>query len=526
MLRAIRMTRRLWRAAKTLGAYNVLPPPEWNEFTPPPLKLAKSLGFFRAKKSLSKGRSGERLARAFTELGPSYIKLGQFLATRPDVIGVEIARDLAELQDKLPPFPLAQAKQILAEELSSEVRATIYELGDAIAAASIAQVHKVALKPESDGAPVRVRALKILRPGIERAFAEDLEAFAWAAQHVEAVSAEAQRLRPVALIDTLARSIAIEMDLRLEGAAAVEITNNTAKDADFRVPAIDWTFTTRRILASEWIDGVSLKDRDALVTAGHDLKRLANVVVQSFLKHALRDGFFHADMHPGNLFVDKEGRLVAVDFGIMGRLDPLERRFMAETLGGFLARDYRRIAAIHLQVGFVGANHKLDDFAQALRAIGEPIFGRDASQVSMAKLLQQLFEVTRMFDMPLQPQLVLLQKTMVVAEGVARQLDPTHSIWDAARPVMEQWMIEQVGPQARLKDAAEGMTTLGRAISALPEVLRNAEQIAAMLSAGGLKLHPDTARQIAEAEVARTAHLRAAIWLGAAALAVIALAQF
>ncbi|MBI1212449.1 MAG: 2-polyprenylphenol 6-hydroxylase [Alphaproteobacteria bacterium] len=525
MFRSLRMMRRLWHAAKTLAAYDVLPPPEWNDFTPAPLQWAKALGLFRKKKSLLQGRSGERLARAFTDLGPSYIKLGQFLATRPDVIGVEIARDLSELQDRLPPFPLAQARQILAEELSQDVRATIADMGDAIAAASIAQVHKVTLKAESEGAPPRVRALKILRPGIERAFAADLEAFAWAARKLEAFSAEAVRLRPVALVDTLARSIAIEMDLRLEGAAAVEMANNTAKDADFRVPAIDWNLTTRRVLATEWIDGISLKDQDALVAAGHDVKQLANIVIQSFLKHALRDGFFHADMHPGNLFVDSEGRLVAVDFGIMGRLDPLERRFMAETLGGFLARDYRSVAAIHLQVGFVSAEHKIDDFAQALRAIGEPIFGRDASQVSMAKLLAQLFEVTRLFDMPLQPQLVLLQKTMVVAEGVARQLDPTHSMWEASRPILEQWMVEQVGPQARLKDAAEGMTSLGRAISALPEVLRNAEQIAATLSAGGLKLHPDTARQIAEAQVSRTAHVRVAIWLGAAALALIALAQ-
>jgi ubiquinone biosynthesis protein len=525
MFRSIRMMRRLWRAAKTLGAYDVLPPPEWKEYAPPPLKWAKKLGFYRKRKSLAPGRSGERLALALTELGPSYIKLGQFLATRPDVIGVEIARDLAELQDRLPPFPRAQADQILAAELALETRATIAEMSDAIAAASIAQVHKVTLKSSSEGAPPRLRALKILRPGVEHEFGADLEAFAWAAHKLEAVSAEAVRLRPVALIDTLARSIAIEMDLRLEGAAAVEIANNTSKDADFRVPAVDWDLTTRRLLATEWIDGISIKDRDSLIAAGHDLKRLANTVIQSFLKHALRDGFFHADMHPGNLFVDQEGRLVAVDFGIMGRLDPLERRFMAETLGGFLARDYRRVAMIHMQVGFVGGQHKVDDFAQALRAIGEPIFGRDASQVSMAKLLAQLFEVTRMFDMPLQPQLVLLQKTMVVAEGVARQLDPGHSMWEASRPILEQWMVDQVGPQARLKDAAEGMTSLGRAITALSEVLRNAEQIAAMLSAGGLKLHPDTARQIAEAEVARTAHIRVAIWLGAAALAVIALAQ-
>ncbi len=525
MFRALRMLGRLRRAGRVLGAYDVLPPSEWSQFTPPPLRAAKALGLFRRNKKLAVGRSGERLARALTELGPSYIKLGQFLATRPDVIGTEIARDLAELQDRLPPFALSEARKILAEELNAEALATIGDLGGPVAAASIAQVHKVILLPEVPAAPPRRRALKILRPGIERAFAEDLEAFAWAARWMERIGPEARRLRPVALIDTLARSIAIEMDLRLEGAAAVELTNNTAKESDFRVPAIDWDLTTRRVLASEWIDGVSLKDRDQLIARGYDLKRLATLVVQSFLRHALRDGFFHADMHPGNLFVDSEGRLVAVDFGIMGRLDPLARRFMAETLGGFLARDYRRVAAIHLQVGFVGPDHNVEDFAQALRAIGEPIFGRDASKVSMAKLLAQLFEVTRMFDMPLQPQLVLLQKTMVVAEGVARQLDPQHSIWDAAKPILEQWMIEQVGPQARLKDAAEGMTSLGRALSALPEVLRNAEQVAAMLSTNGLRLHPDTAKAIAAAEVRSTAHLRVAVWIGAVALALIAIAQ-
>ena len=525
MLRDIRMLKRLWRAARTLGAHNVLPPPEWNAYAPQPLQWAMAFGFFRAKKNLNHGRSGERLARAFTELGPSYIQLGQFLATRPDVVGTELARDLAELQDHLPPFPIAEAQQILSEEFSPELRATIGDLGEAVAAASIAQVHKVTLTPLSEGAPPRLRALKILRAGVERAFAQDLEAFGWAAHRVEQLSPEGRRLRPVAAIDTLARSIAIEMDLRLEGAAAVELAANTANDADFRVPAIDWDLTTRRILASEWIDGISLKDRDALIAAGHDPKRLATLVIQSFLRHALRDGFFHADMHPGNLFMDAQGVLVAVDFGIMGRLDPLARRFMAETLGGFLARDYRRVAMIHMQVGFIGAQHSVDDFAQALRAIGEPIFGRDASHVSMAKLLAQLFEVTRLFDMPLQPQLVLLQKTMVVAEGVARQLDPQHSIWEASRPIIEQWMIEQVGPQARLKDAAEGMTSLGRAITALPEVLRNAEQIAAMLSRGGIRLHPDTAREIAAAEIHATAHVRLAVWIGAAALALIALAQ-
>jgi ubiquinone biosynthesis protein len=524
MFRSFSMLRRLTRAARVLGAHGVLPPPEWQALAPPQAKLLKL--FFRKSKADMHGRSGERLARALTKLGPSYIKAGQFLATRPDVIGDVIARDLAELQDRLPPFPLDDARRMLREELDAAHLTQLGDISEAVAAASIAQVHKVTLAPAKQGEQPRRLALKLLRPNIELEFAKELEAFAWAARFVERFVPDMKRLKPTALVDTLARSVTIEMDLRLEAAAAAELAANTAKDADFRVPAVDWDFTTRRVLATEWIDGTSLKDRDALIAKGHDVKRLATGVIQSFLKHALRDGFFHADMHPGNLFVDDQGRLVAVDFGIMGRLDAISRRFMAETLGGFLARDYRRVAEIHLQIGFVPPRHTVDDFAQALRAIGEPIFGRAASNVSMARLLSQLFEVTRLFDMEMQPQLVMLQKTMVVVEGVARQLDPEHSMWEAARPVVEQWMIDQVGPQARLNQAAEGMTTLGRALTALPDVLRNAEQIAATLSSNGLKLHPDTANAIAEAQAKRTAHVRAAIWIGALALTVLAIAQF
>jgi ubiquinone biosynthesis protein len=501
----------------------VLPPPEWAELAPPQLRLLTI--FFRKSKAEMHGRSGERLARALTKLGPSYIKAGQFLATRPDVIGTEIARDLSELQDRLPPFPLEEAKRILAEQLDAAHLASIGEIGDAVAAASIAQVHKITMKPDAEYAMPRQLALKILRPNIAQEFAHELEAFAWAARLAERFVADMRRLKPTALVDTLARSVVLEMDFRLEAAAAVEMATNTAKDTDFRVPTVDWDLTTQRTLATEWIDAISLKHRDALIAAGHDVKRIATNVIQSFLKHALRDGFFHADMHPGNLFVDAQGRLVAVDFGIMGRLDAISRRFMAETLAGFLARDYRRVAEVHLQIGFVPSRHSVDDFAQALRAIGEPIFGRPASNVSMARLLSQLFEVTRMFDMEMQPQLVMLQKTMVVVEGVARQLDPQHSMWESARPVVEQWMIDSIGPQARLNQAAEGMTTLGRALSALPDVLRNAEQIASTLSSNGLKLHPDSANAIAAAEVKRTAHLRVAVWIGALALAVLAIAQ-
>ena len=523
MLRAFAMIRRLTRAARVLGAHGVLPPPEWAALAPPQTRL---LGIvFRKKQAKMHGRTGERLARALTELGPPYIKAGQFLATRPDIIGAEIARDLSELQDRMPPFPRAEAEKTLVEELGPTQAARLGDIGEAVAAASIAQVHKVALKPAKDGEPTLYRALKVLRPGVELEFARELEAHAWAARLAERTGGEMRRMKPTALVDTLARSVVIEMDLRLEAAAADEMAKNTANDTDFRIPDVDWDFTTRRVLATEWIDATSLKDIDALRAQGHDLKRLATSVIQNFLKHALRDGFFHADMHPGNLFVDAKGRLVAVDFGIMGRLDAISRRFMAETLAGFLARDYRRVADIHLQIGFVPARHSVDDFAQALRAIGEPIFGRPASNMSMARLLTQLFEVTRLFDMEMQPQLVMLQKTMVVVEGVARQLDPEHSIWESARPVVEQWMIDAVGPQARIREATEGMTTLGRAIAAFPEVLRNAEQIAAQLSTGGIKLHPDSTQAIAEAQTRRTAHVRWAIWIGAAALAVIAIAQ-
>lgn len=523
MFTAFSMLARLMRAGRVLGSYGVLPPPEWKELAPPQLRF---LGFiFPRSKASRHGRSGERLARALTSLGPSYIKAGQFLATRPDVIGTEIARDLAQLQDQLPPFAIEDARRILIEDLGAEVAAQLGELSAPVAAASIAQVHKVTLPPSKTGEPPRTLALKILRPNVEREFAAELQTFAWAARQVERLGAEMRRMKPTALVDTLARSVALEMDLRLEGAAAAEISANTAKDNDFRVPAVEWDFTTRRILATEWISATPLKDRDALIAHGHDLKRLATNIIQTFLRHALRDGFFHADMHPGNLFVEPGGKLVAVDFGIMGRLDPISRRFMAETLAGFLARDYRRVAKIHLQIGFVPPRHSVDDFAQALRAIGEPIFGRPASNMSMAKLLSQLFEVTRLFEMELQPQLMLLQKTMVVVEGVARQLDPTHSIWESSRPVVEQWMIDSVGPQARLKEAAEGMTVLGRALAALPEVLRNAEQIAATLSANGIKLHPDSAKAIAQAQSAQSSHVRAAMWIGALALAALAIAQ-
>jgi len=328
------------------------------------------------------------------------------------------------------------------------------------------------------------------------------------------------------VVETLASSVALELDLRMEAAAASELAQNTRNDDDFRVPAPDWSRTSARVFTHEWIDGVVLRDPQALSTVGRDPARIAVIVVRSFLNQALRDGFFHADMHPGNLFVDAVGRVCAVDFGIMGRLEPAMRRFMAETLAGFLARDYMRVAQVHFDYGFVPKKHNVETFAQALRAVGEPIFGLTAENMSMARLLDQLFETTRRFDMQLQPQLVLLQKTMVVVEGVARSLDPGFDIWEASRPVIETWMVDNLGPEARLRDAADGFTSLGKLAQNIPQLLRDTELIAAQLAEGGLRLHPESVRAIALSQIRRWRHVRVAMWVAAAALSLIALRMF
>jgi len=513
--------RRLWYAARVLARNDALFPKEYEALLPRAARLARRLlGSGRAKNDTAP--PGVRLARALESLGPAYIKLGQVLATRPDIVGDEVATALEQLQDRLPPFPTAQARAVIAEALGHPVEEMFAALSEPVAAASIAQVHDGLTAADP---PVRV-AVKVLRPNIAADFGRDLTAFALAARLAERWIPEARRLRPRAVVETLAASVALELDLRMEAAGASELAERTRSDPDFRVPHIDWNRTSDAVLTSEWIDGISIRDRDALVAAGHDPKRIATLVIRSFLNQALRDGFFHADMHPGNLFVDAQGRLVAVDFGIMGRLDETMRRFMAETLAGFLARDYRRVAQVHYDVAFVPAHHPVDTFAQALRAIGEPIFGRPVKDVSMARLLQQLFDTTRRFEMEAQPQLLLLQKTMVVVEGVARSLDPDFDIWEASRPVVETWMIERMGPEARLRDAADGLTAMGRVAQNLPQLLRNAEVISAMLADGGVRLHPDSVKLIATAQVSQTRHVRIAIWIAAGALGVIAVLPF
>ncbi|MFZ1104665.1 MAG: 2-polyprenylphenol 6-hydroxylase [Hyphomicrobiaceae bacterium] len=477
---------------------------------------------FRATQS-----KGSRIAAALASLGPSYIKLGQFLATRADLIGPKLAGDLRSLQDRLPPFPMKEARRTIEAELGGRLEDHFAEFGPPVAAASIAQVHKAVVL--ADGAPREV-AVKVLRPGIERRFQQDLDSYFFAARQIERFHPPTRRLRPVAVVETLARSVEIEMDMRLEAAAISEMADNIARDTSpelgsFRVPTVDWRRTARRVLTLEWIDGISIANHEALRAAGHDLKGLGLTVLRAFLRHAMRDGFFHADMHQGNLLVDREGGVVAVDFGIMGRLGLKERRFLAEILHGLITRDYRRTAEIHFEAGYVPLHHPVEVFAQAMRAIGEPIHGRTAAEISMADLLGQLFAYTEVFDMATRPELILLQKTMVVVEGVARSLDPELNLWTAAEPIAREWVESNLGVAGRLREAGAGAETLGRVLGDVPRLLEQAERAALALAdttREGFRLDEDTVQRLAAAQARQGRWGRVALWVAALALVGIA----
>ena len=517
---------RLARAGLVLAQHGVRFVPPGTK-TPLPLKLAYAATWpvrvISAPFQAGKPRE-RRITDALASLGPSYIKLGQFLATRADLIGPELASDLRHLQDKLPPFSMEEARRAVEEALGGKLEDHFAEFGPPVAAASIAQVHKATVI--ENGQPRKV-AVKILRPHIERRFRRDLDSFYFAARLIERFHVPSRRLRPVAVVDTLARTTQLEMDLRLEAAAISEMAENSADDPDFRVPQVDWRRTARRVLTVEWIDGIPVSDREALLAAGHDLNRLGEIVLRTFLRHAMLDGFFHADMHQGNLFVDEQGRIVAVDFGIMGRLGMKERRFLAEILHGLITRDYKRAADVHYWAGYVPPHHPVAVFAQALRAIGEPIHGRTASEISMADLLGQLFAYTEVFDMQTRPELILLQKSMVIVEGVARSLDPNLNLWTTAEPVAREWVEKNYGVSGRLREAGEGAEVLGRILTDLPGIIERLDQGAtafAEMGKNGLRLDSETIERIGAAEARQTRWGRAALWVGALRLLAIAAA--
>jgi ubiquinone biosynthesis protein len=456
---------RLARVAWTLGRYDAILPREYQGMLPP------AVGFLgrvmRLGSSKLDGDPGTRMAAALEKLGPAWIKFGQFLATRPDIVGAQAAVGLSRLKDRLAPFSDAQAQSILTTAFGEDTARLFGPLGPPIAAASVAQVHKMTL---GDG---RVVAVKLLRPGIEREIEREGKAMAFAARFIQTVSKSARRMEPVAFVATIRAALEKELDLRREAGAGDAFGEIAAADGYLKVPAIDWDRTARRVVTSAWVDGTSLTKPGAL--EGADRPKLARAITCGFLAAALDHGMFHADMHEGNLILDAAGDLWAIDFGIMGRLGADEQRYLAEILYAFLKRDYRRAAAVHIEAGYVPATHDEGEFAQALRSVGEPIWGKPAREVSMGRVLTQLFDVTDQFGMHLRPELVLLQKTMVQVEGVARAIDPDHDIWEASRPIVERFMTRELGPEGLARRAFHDLETGMKALRRLPKVLEQLE---------------------------------------------------
>ncbi len=536
MLRALRNILRLLVIARTLARHGALAPLRdalQGAGLAPAVMLVASL-FSRPPRAGEAGsRPGERLVAALTELGPAFIKLGQMLSTRSDLLGEEVASDLSRLQDRLAPFPGTEARATIEAELRQPVAALFESFDDRpVSAASIAQVHYATVRPlpeeiggeapdemaddvdSAAGPALREVAVKVLRPGIEAAFARDLDLLQWIAEWVEATQPRLRRLKPMEVVATFAATVRTEMDLRLEAAAASELAGNFADDPTYLVPEIDWRRTARRVMTQERLTGIPMDDREAMQAAGLDIDEVLARAAAIFFRQVFRDGYFHGDQHPGNMFVDEDGNIGAVDFGIMGRLDRKNRYYLADMLLAFLERDYPRIAQVHFDAGFVPAHHSMEDFAQACRSIGEPIFGRPLHQISFARLLGQLFRITEQFDMETQPQLLLLQKNMLMAEGVSRRLNPRLNIWVLAQPLIAEWMRENRGPEARVKDLAK---ELGRVAERLPQTLADLEKVVAMAADGGLKLHPDTLAAFARSHKGRS-HVWA-LWVAVAALA-------
>jgi len=457
-----------------------------SKFQKPPLAikvLFKILSFsFSHKKEINLDKDeGERLSDSLESMGTTFIKLGQFLATRPDIIGEDLSKKLENLQDKLPPFSIIQAKEIVKNDLGDDTYNSIINLSEPVAAASIAQVHKAQI---NDNGTIKDVAIKILRPEIKKIFNEEIDAMMLFAFFIESFIKKTKRLKLVEVVFLLKEITNLEMDLRFEAAAANEYAENTKNDVGFRVPQIYWNFTSENVMTLDWVDGVSIRETEELKKQNLNTEKIAEDIIQNFLRHAVRDGFFHADMHQGNIFINNNGDIVPIDFGIMGRLDKMSKRFLAEILFGFIQRDYRKVAEVHLIAGLVPKHVPIDDLAQALRSIGEPIFGQAVKNISGGKLLKQLFDVTEKFNMQTQPQLLMLQKTMVVVEGVARKLNPNTNIWTTSKPVLENWLKETKDPMTTINETLKNTSEVIKRLPEFPEIMDKANQALTYLASG------------------------------------------
>jgi ubiquinone biosynthesis protein len=513
---------RLARAGFILARHDALVPKEFAHLAPAPVAIFGALTRIGAK-TRQKGRAlrpGERLAAAFERLGPAYVKLGQFMATRPDIIGFEMADDLGRLQDRMPPFRREEAARATEAAFGKPLEELFDDFSEPVAAASIAQVHRARLKSGEQA------AVKVLRPRIEQKAALEFRAFARAARMLEAVPRSVKRLEPVKFVETLKASAAIELDLRMEAGAASTLKEDLKDDPGVVIPDVVWPLTARRVFTLEWIDATPISDLAALDVQRIDRKALARKVIQVFLTQALHKGFFHADMHQGNMMVDSEGRLVLIDFGIMGRLDEDSRRTFAEIIHGFITRNYQRTAEVHFRAGYVPPGESVDAFAQALRAVGEPLFGKSAVDVDMSRVLQQLFDVTALFDMHLRPELVLLQRTMVSVEGVARALDPAINMWEAATPVVKSYIAEQVGPQHQARRLREAALKAIELAPRLPDYIEKLGEAAQHIAEGRIGLSHRSTEDLARALSRQGRLTRWALWFAGVAALVLAAAVY
>jgi ubiquinone biosynthesis protein len=407
-------------------------------------------------------------AAALVAIGPAAIKLGQALSTRPDLVGERAAANLSQLQDDLPPAPFAAIKATIESSFEAPLDSLFSSFDETpVGAASIAQVHRAVT---TEGRDV---AVKVLRPGVEEEFAKAIETYEWAAAHVETIGGEAERLRPRLVVAHFRQWTARELDLQREAASASELKENMIAVPGFYVPEIDWRRTARRVLTLEWLDGIKLNDRESLLASGQDCQALAATLVRAFLRQAVIDGFFHADLHHGNLFALGDGRVAAIDFGIMGRIDRRARMWLAEILYGLITGNYARVAEIHFEAQYVPAHHNVAEFTTALRAAGEPIRGLPVKDISVGRMLESLFAITRDFDMPTQPHLLLLQKTMVMNEGVATALDPDINMWETAEPFLREWIRGELGPEAYYADR---IVDTVRAIKKIPDLIDRLDQ--------------------------------------------------
>ena len=488
------------------------------------IKLFFDLISIGSKKNPShySSKPGEKLCNALESMGTTFIKLGQFLATRPDIIGENVSNDLVKLQDKLPAFNTDESKKIIRKEIGEDLFNNISNLSEPVAAASIAQVHFANIKIENKNKEV---AIKILRPDIEKLFNDELDALMLLAYIIENMITKAKRLKLVEVVHLLKEITLIEMDLRFEAAAANELFENTKNDIGFEVPKIYWNYTSKKVLTLDKVEGVSIREHKLLEQSNINLKKLAENLIQHFLKQAVRDGFFHGDMHQGNLFVDKNGNIVPVDFGIMGRLDKNNRKYLAEILYGFIQRDYTKVAEVHFQAGLVPKDTSKEEFAQALRSVGEPIFGQSIKDISGGNLLAQLFEITEKFNMSTQTPLLLLQKTMVVVEGVARKLYPETNIWEVSRPILEDWIKNIKSPRANFDSALNTSSEILKRIPEFPDFMDKANYALQLLAEGKLNIGTKTSKNL-EIEEMKLKGLRNNIIIGFLGIVIAALLVF